>query len=197
MTSGKLRSVHHFDSKARVEDYIRGLDILSVFYVPGFYMQNFETMMKPTLNPATHRFEYASSFPATVSLPLIDIIDTGKFLAPVLLSQGSDRHMYNYTRLTAATAYYSGNEIVDTLTRVTGHQVVYVERTGPGGHPGTTDEMRKIMKDSAGLMSEWEYYGPTGRHDLAQTLARVPEQPTTFEAYVQRVEQRTKGGWFD
>ena len=59
-----------------------------------------------------------------------------------------------------------------------------------------TDEMRKVMKESAGLMSEWEYYGPTGRSELAQTLARMPDKPNSFEEYVRRVEERTEGGWF-
>ena len=124
MTSGQLRNVHHFDSKAEVETYIHGLDILGAFYMPGFFMQNFETMMKPLLNPATGQIEYTASFPASVSLPLIDITDTGKFLAPVLLEPKT----HNQARLTAATGYYSGTEIVDTLHRITGRSVVYVHK---------------------------------------------------------------------
>ena len=38
MTGGKLRNVYHFDSKAMVETYIRGLSIRSVFFWDGWYM---------------------------------------------------------------------------------------------------------------------------------------------------------------
>ena len=194
MTSGRLQNVRHFDSKARVEAYIRGLDILSVFYLPGFYMQNFETVTKPLFNPVNHQIEYTKSFPATVALPLVDITDTGKFLAPVLLFKDSDQSSHNHTRIIAATAYCSGTEITETLTRVTGRMVAYVEKENAGGHPGMTDEMRKTMKESAGLLSEWEYYGPIGRSALAETLARTPDQPNSFEEYVRRVEETTEGG---
>ena len=47
MTEGKLTGVKHFDSKATVETYIRGLPIKSAFYMPAFYMQNTTSMFKP------------------------------------------------------------------------------------------------------------------------------------------------------
>lgn len=47
ITNGKLRNVKHFDSKAIVEAYIRGLPIKSAFYMPGHYMQTFVDMWKP------------------------------------------------------------------------------------------------------------------------------------------------------
>lgn len=49
MTEGKLSGVKHFDSKAEVEVYIRGLPIMSVFYMPAFYMQNMTSLFKPKL----------------------------------------------------------------------------------------------------------------------------------------------------
>ena len=47
MSNGKLSGMHHFDSKAEVETYIRGLPIKSTFYMAGFYMQNMQTIFKP------------------------------------------------------------------------------------------------------------------------------------------------------
>lgn len=49
ITNGKVTKVHHFDSKAEVEIYIRDLPIKSVFYMAGFYMQNFKTMFAPSI----------------------------------------------------------------------------------------------------------------------------------------------------
>lgn len=47
MTEGKSSGVKHFDSKAVVEGYIRGLPIKSAFYVSAFYMQNMTSLFKP------------------------------------------------------------------------------------------------------------------------------------------------------
>jgi hypothetical protein len=42
MTNGELTHVSWFDSKAKVEAYIRGLPITSAFFMAGYYMQNFK-----------------------------------------------------------------------------------------------------------------------------------------------------------
>jgi uncharacterized protein YbjT (DUF2867 family) len=48
MTGGKVTTVHHFDSKAEVEDYIRGLPFhSSVFFMPGWFMQNVWNPLAP------------------------------------------------------------------------------------------------------------------------------------------------------
>lgn len=47
MSDGKLDKVSHFDSKAQVEDYIRTLPIVGVYFMPGFYMQNMLVYMRP------------------------------------------------------------------------------------------------------------------------------------------------------
>ena len=49
ISNGKFTKVYHFDSKAEVEIYIRGLPIKSLFYMAGFYMQNFQTMFRPNI----------------------------------------------------------------------------------------------------------------------------------------------------
>lgn len=49
ISNGKMTGVKHFDSKATVETYIRGLPIKSVFYMAGWYMQNHIFYMPPKL----------------------------------------------------------------------------------------------------------------------------------------------------
>lgn len=49
MTGGKITSMKHFDSKAEVESYIRTLDIKSMFFMPGWFMQNHLSIMRPKL----------------------------------------------------------------------------------------------------------------------------------------------------
>lgn len=47
MTGGKLTGLKHFDSKAKVEAYIRTLPIKSVFFMPALFMQTFRDNFKP------------------------------------------------------------------------------------------------------------------------------------------------------
>ena len=45
ISGGKYTKVVHFDAKAKVEQYIRGLfRIKSAFYSPGFFMENFQSL---------------------------------------------------------------------------------------------------------------------------------------------------------
>ena len=194
MTGGQLTGVANFDSKAEVERYIRGLDITSVFYLASFYMQDMETSSAPKKNPTTGAIEYRVSHPPETGVPFVDIKDTGKFLEPVLLSQETEPSKYHHARFVAATAFYNGTEIVDAWNRVTGYRVSFVHDAG--NHEGLGEEVRKIKEESAVLVSEWEYYGPTGRKDLEWTLDQLNEKPTSWEDYVKRVEESKDGGWF-
>ena len=47
MTEGRLNTVEHFDSKAAVEQFVRGLPMKSAFYMAGWYMSNFQTFYQP------------------------------------------------------------------------------------------------------------------------------------------------------
>jgi uncharacterized protein YbjT (DUF2867 family) len=49
MTKGEITGAKHFDSKAEMEAYIRTLDIKSMFFMPGGYMQNNMAIFKPQL----------------------------------------------------------------------------------------------------------------------------------------------------
>jgi uncharacterized protein YbjT (DUF2867 family) len=47
LTNGEITSMAHFDSKAEVEEYIRGLKIKSTFFWAGWFMQNHLHFMRP------------------------------------------------------------------------------------------------------------------------------------------------------
>jgi hypothetical protein len=49
MSNGEITAAKHFDSKAEVETYIRTLNIQSMFFMAGWYMQNNLGFMKPHL----------------------------------------------------------------------------------------------------------------------------------------------------
>lgn len=192
MTSGKLDKVHHFDSKAKVEDYIRehvmSKGVKAVFYMPAWYMSLFQTMAKPRpVRSTASKFAreyffrsaatggcFGTSFSGQLifkqgtdgiltlynswgkdnGAPMIDINDTGKYLAPILLAPSLDT--YNGATLTAATGYYTSTQLCDVWTRVTGKEVRYVETQPGGASPeGMSDYMKQLLRDMRGLMGDW------------------------------------------
>ena len=84
--------------------------------------------------------------------------------------------------------------MVDACSRVTGRKLVFVQ--SEHSMPNLTEEMRETMTEAAGLMSEWEYYGPSGRKDIEWTLNQLKQKPNSWEDFVRRIQRSTEGGWF-
>ncbi|KAL9039863.1 MAG: hypothetical protein Q9214_004705 [Letrouitia sp. 1 TL-2023] len=177
MSEGRLTSVHHFDSKATVEAYIRTLPITSAFFMPACYMQNMQTASNGEL-------QFSMNAKPDTLLPLIDISDTGKYLAPILLEPEKHHHR----TFTAATAFYSLQQIVETWSQVTGRIVTFVPKPAGSVSAGMTPEMIKVQNESAGLIKDYQYYGPTGPKDLEWTLDQIKEPLTTWEEFVKKNE---------
>ncbi|OBT45176.1 hypothetical protein VE00_04284 [Pseudogymnoascus sp. WSF 3629] len=187
ISEGKLTAVKHFDGKAEVEEYIRTLPILSAFYMPGFYMQNHIAYMRPQPK-GDGTYVLSQPLSPTAQIPMIDITDTGKYIAPILL----DPAKYNGTRFTYATVFHTPLQLVEGWTKVTGKQVSYSLIDADASVGGFTPEMRAELKKSAGLMDDYSYYGSTGKEDLEWTLAQVKDKLTTWEEFVQANEP-----WFE
>ena len=115
-----------------------------------------------------------------ILLPLIDITDTGKYLAPVLF----DLDRYNGKTFTAATAFYTPQKMVEARSEVTGKKVILTQGTSGASMGGLTPEMVKSLKESNGLMDDHSYYGPTGTKDLEWTLAQMNEEVTSWEDFI-------------
>jgi len=181
LSSGELTAVHHFDSKAEVESYIRTLNIKSMFFLPGCFMQNYFTIMKPQLDPDGTWF---ISLPCkeTTRLPMIDIRDTGKFLSPALLNPDK----YNGKRFIAATAFYTAIELLETWKRVTGTKVEFRTWNPP------SSSLLSNLNDSTALFDKYSYYGFDGQKDLDWTLQQLTDKPTTWEKFVKDYEP-----WFE
>lgn len=103
-------------------------------------------------------------------------MDTGKYLAPAL----RDPLKYNGCRLTAATAFYTAQEQVDTWSAVSGKRVVL---------PTSPDDLEKHGDT---LLKEVGYYGPTGPEDLEWTHEQVDEKLTTWGEFLE-----ANGPWFE
>jgi uncharacterized protein YbjT (DUF2867 family) len=75
-SNGRLTHVPHFDSKADVEQYIRDSGVPATFYLPGYFMSNLETMIRPGQDGA---LTWALPVGKDARFPLVDIkSDTGK-----------------------------------------------------------------------------------------------------------------------
>ncbi|KAL8815630.1 MAG: hypothetical protein Q9191_008442 [Dirinaria sp. TL-2023a] len=191
MTDGKITGMHHYDSKAKVEDYIREnvmtKGVNAAFFVPNMYMQLFQTMFKPQQDE-NGILTLSNSWGKDTGVPLIDITDTGKYLAPILLSSSLDT--YNGASFVAASGYYTQAQICDVWTTITGKKVRYLElQPEDEKFEGMPEEVKRVMKDAAGLMRGWGLAGPNGPKDLEWTLKQVEsvgEKLTSLEAFVKR-----------
>lgn len=178
--------IAHFNSKADVEDYIRTLPIKALFYMPGWFMQNFVHIMKPK---KTKDGTYIMGKPwptatSTTPIPLVDIKDTGKYIEPFL--ENPDK--YNHATLAASTAFYTPREICETWSAVTGSRVVFDEE-----HDGVSEStmLSKEQKESlstSNVRGESTYYGPGGGESLKWTLAQMKDLPNAWENFVERHE---------
>jgi hypothetical protein len=120
-------------------------------------------------------------------IPLIEIADTGKFIGPVLLSDPSKYHGKN---LTAATAFYTAQEVVDTLSKVIGKKVSLP--SSPIELVGLPDDVKSLLVRGDALVNKYSYFGPAGPAGLEWTLAQMDEKPTTWEEFLVK-----NGPWFE
>ncbi|KAH8819295.1 hypothetical protein F5884DRAFT_864819 [Xylogone sp. PMI_703] len=186
LTNGELTGVEHCDSKASVEAYIRGLPINAVFYEPVYYMQNFlNPMLKPKVNN-DGTVTLSSPWPPNTRLPMIDITDSGMFVAPALL----DPVKYNGKTFTSAAAYYTAQDIVDTWSRVSGKEAQL-----PTSHPAEFRDVvgpfKTIYDQSFVLVTKYSLLGAKGPEAIDWMTAQLEVKPTTWEEYLQK-----NGPWF-
>lgn len=85
LTGGRPAHIAHFDSKAAIEDYIRGLGIPATFVLLGWYMENFFQLL------VKENGGYVWKVPIDgdkAQLPLIDAGgDTGRLLQRTLATR--------------------------------------------------------------------------------------------------------------
>lgn len=117
-TDGKLTQNWIYDVKAEIERYIRSLPIKSIFYLPGVFMQNFHTQTVPRpVGDGT--YITVSIYEPSTELPLIDVMDTGKWIAGVL----AQPEQYVGKNLRAATTWYTCEDMAQTMSKATGKTI--------------------------------------------------------------------------
>ena len=113
VTNGKLANVHHFDAKAKVEDYVRELGIPATFFMPGMYVTFFLSGGSLRQNSPSEPWTLSLPGPIDAQLPLFYPPDGGKWIKAIVLK----RSELLGKNVRAATEYYTPAQIVEDFTK--------------------------------------------------------------------------------
>ena len=182
ISGGKYSNVIHFEAKAKVEQYIRGLHIKSAFYSPGFFMQNFQDI--PMMSPqqaSDGTWIITSNNSPKAQLRMIDAVgDTGKFVGAIL----AEPDRYEGKTFSAASASYNFEEAVAILSKATGKTVIYKQisvedfkKSLPFGHD--------IIPEAFSYLEEFDYWGPESDKLVAWAAENARGRLSTFEEYLE------------
>ncbi|KAL3257308.1 hypothetical protein ABHI18_006954 [Aspergillus niger] len=182
ISQGWLKNGGHFDGKEEVEQYIRTQPIRSAFVAPGSFMSNFHDTMAPR---RMENGDYALLLPVPdhIRLPLVDTeADLGKWVAAIL----ADFDQYEGKVLCCATALYSFEEIVETMSRVSGKTVTYREVPVEIWATYLPELMRGYIVDMFTLFRVYGYYGDGTEEKVKWSAEQARGDLTTLEEYLRK-----------
>ena len=182
ISGGKYPALNHFDGKAKIEQYIRGLNINSAFHSPGFFMSNFGAM--PFLAPqkaSDGTYFMARHNSPKAKLAMIDAGgDTGKFIGAIL----AEPDKYEGKTFCSNTALYSNEEVASIMSKVTGKTVVY-KQIPLGDWKQTLPFGQDIFPAAFSYPEEFGYYGPDSESLVAWAAENARGRPCTLEEYLE------------
>ncbi|KAF2113833.1 hypothetical protein BDV96DRAFT_454072, partial [Lophiotrema nucula] len=146
VTNGKLHNLHHFDSKAMVEEYIRSLDLPASFVLPGYFMSNIPGSIRPT---GSH-YSLSWLFKPTTQIPMLDVpTDFGKFVASCLADPSATQGKHTM----AASGWFTPIDVCKAVESCTGAKCDYHEI------PIDQYQGSKELFDNLMMILEYDYYG--------------------------------------
>jgi hypothetical protein len=178
VTHGKLLNLHHFDSKAMVEEYIREIGVPASFVMPGYFMSN----IPGSIQPSQDRESYSVSwlFAPHTQIPMLDVpSDFGKFVAGCLLHPKKTIG----THVLAASGWFTPLDVTKAVEACTGVKTHYhvVPLEAFRGSPE--------LKDNLLMIKDYDYYGP-GAHDgvkRSHEFAGPDAKFSTFQDFLQEI----------
>lgn len=162
VTHGKFKNVHHFDSKAKVEAYIRQLGIPATFLLTGYFMSNLPG--KSIREMSDGNWGLGLPTPADAPIPLFDAEDdTGKFVKAIFLN----RDKLLGERVLGATAYYTPVQIIEefkecypNVASTASYKELPVDiYKGILGSKGLPPSFQEEMAENHQLFAEFGYFG--------------------------------------
>lgn len=186
ISNGKLQHVHHFDSKAEIEQHIRSLPIKSSFFAPASFMQNFLSVhMAPQPSPANDgSYILGNLCDVSTKYPLIDITDTGKWVGAVL----ADPEKYAGKRFAAAERCYTWEEMARILSSVTGKTVVHQKVPDDVFKGFMPEAMRDQLFEMWTLCRDYGYYGASMEVEVEWAARQARGKPTSLEEFLEKVD---------
>ena len=136
----KDTGIPHFDSKREVEEHIEGLGIPYTIVAPVYFMDN---LLAPWTLPQLEEGRIPMALPSSRPLQQIALSDIVAFTALVL----ENREQFVGRRVDIASDELAGEEVAEVLTRVTGHEIGYVELP--------LEQVRQAMGEDGVRMFEW------------------------------------------
>jgi uncharacterized protein YbjT (DUF2867 family) len=110
--------IPHFDSKYQVEEHIKTLGVPYTISAPVFFMDN---VIAPWAIDALKGGKIMQAMPADRALQQVSVKNIGEFVASLI----SRREEVFGKRFDFAGDELTGDECATTLTRITGHHVIY------------------------------------------------------------------------
>ena len=132
--------IPHFDSKREVEKHVEGLGLPYTIVAPAYFMEN---LIAPWTLPEIKEGRLPVALPASRRLQQIALSDLAAFTAQVL----ENREEFAGRRVDIASDELTGEETARVLTKVTGHEVRYVELP--------LEQVREAMGEDGARMFEW------------------------------------------
>jgi uncharacterized protein YbjT (DUF2867 family) len=132
--------IPHFDSKREVEEHIERLGVPYTIVAPVYFMEN---LLAPWTLPELKGGRLPMALSSSRPLQQIALSDIAAFTALIL----EKRKDFAGQRLDIASDEVAGDEVAETLTRVTGHEIHYVELP--------LEQVRQAMGDDGARMFEW------------------------------------------
>ncbi|PSN75360.1 NAD(P)-binding protein [Corynespora cassiicola Philippines] len=181
ITEGKLHNLHHFDSKAMVEEYVNELGLKASFVLPAYFMSNIPGSIRP--DPSGSHYSLAWLFHPDTQIPMLDVPrDFGKFVATCLAEP--EKTIGKHTL--AASGWSTPLDVCKAVENCTGKKCEFheipIEKFGGS----------KELFDNLMMIREYEYYGPGAKDGVKSSQEAVGsvggwEGFGTFEDFLKEI----------
>jgi hypothetical protein len=180
VTHGALSNLHHFDSKALIEEYITSINLPASFVLAGFFMSNITSpamgMLKSSGDGDAEGYEVSLMVRPDTAIPLLDVPrDYGKFVAACLASPASTQGKH----VLATSEWATPLGICEAVEKVRGGRCVF-EEIREEKWPGTREMFENML-----MIKNFAYYGPNEKEamDGVEKSWGIVEEVGGFEEF--------------
>ncbi|KAA8916611.1 hypothetical protein TRICI_001237 [Trichomonascus ciferrii] len=181
ISNGKYK-VPHFDDKAATEDYIRQSQVPHTFFCPGFFMENFLTMMAPQPKGDGTYVVQGRAKPET-KIPMISAtVDTGNYVGAILANPDK----YLGTVVVGSCGCLSMDEVVKTMSEVTGKTVTYEQISKEEYLPSLPKEFREDLINMFAYYDEFGFFGDLTSEAVAEAEKKPRKPVLSLKEFLQK-----------